>query len=246
MKLMQEWPQGSVVTTAWAKHIGISRQLLKRYQDSGWIERLGWGAYKKPGDELSWQGGLYALQEQMRLPVHVGGMTALSHQGLAHYLRLGTEDVFLYSPLGTRLPAWFGSHHWGVSIEHIRTSFLPETIGVMVHDMDRLPIQVAAPERAILECLYLAPQHMDLIEIYDVLEGLVNLRPSLMQDLLEACSSIQVKRLFLYMAEKAAHHWLPFLDTSRIGLGSGDRSIVQGGVYVASHRLIVPKELDER
>ena len=50
MRLMQDWPQGTVITTAWAEQIGISRQLLKRYQDSGWIERLGRGAYKKPGD----------------------------------------------------------------------------------------------------------------------------------------------------------------------------------------------------
>jgi hypothetical protein len=53
-----------------------------------------------------------------------------------------------------------------------------------------------------------------------------------------------VKRLFLYMADKAGHGWFPLLDRSRLELGSGDRSIVKGGVYIAAYRITVPKELE--
>jgi len=67
------------------------------------------------------------------------------------------------------------------------------------------------------------------MEYSQVLEGLANLRPYLSQDLLEACTSIRVKWLFLYMAEKAGHQSFPFLDLSSLELGSGDRSIVKGG-----------------
>jgi hypothetical protein len=46
------------------------------------------------------------------------------------------------------------------------------------------------------------------------------------------------------MAEKAAHQWLPYVDLSKITLGKGDRSIVQNGVYIAKHKITVPKELE--
>jgi len=241
--LMQEWPQGTTAVTAWLERFGISRQLLNRYHRSGWITRLGTGAYQKTEDDVNWQGGLYALQTQADLPIHVGAMTALSMQGLAHYLRLGQEVVFLFSPRQTKLPAWFSNHNWSAAIFPVRTSFLLEALGLMEYEEKTFTIRISTPERAILECLYLAPSQLDLMECYQVLEGLANLRPELTQDLLEACTSIRVKRLFLFMAEKAAHQWFPFLDTSRLELGSGDRSIVNGGVYVSKHRITVPKEL---
>jgi len=88
-RLMQDWPQGTAAVTAWFERLGISRQLLNRYHHSGWITRLGTGAYEKTGDDVNWHGGLHALQIQAGLPIHVGAMTALSMQGLAHHLRLG-------------------------------------------------------------------------------------------------------------------------------------------------------------
>lgn len=32
--------------------------------------RVGRGAYAKAGDKIEWTGGLYAIQEQMKLPIH--------------------------------------------------------------------------------------------------------------------------------------------------------------------------------
>jgi len=78
-----------------------------------------------------------------------------------------------------------------------------------------------------------------------MMEGLTNLRPKLLQELLERCTSIKVKRLFLYMADKAQHHWLTFIDQAKISLGEGDRSVVKAGIYVSKYRISVPKELVE-
>ena len=75
------------------------------------------------------------------------------------------------------------------------------------------------------------------------MEGLTTLRPKLLQPLLEQCSSIKVKRLFLYMAEKAGHDWFQRLDTSKFNLGAGARTVTKGGVYVSSYGLTVPEEL---
>ena len=54
----------------------------------------------------------------------------------------------------------------------------------------------SAPERAILECLLLAPERMDLVETYGLFENLRTLRPQVMQLLLEGCSSVKVRRLW--------------------------------------------------
>jgi len=64
------------------------------------------------------------------------------------------------------------------------------------------------------------------------------------QKLLEACKSIKVKRLFLYMADKANHDWVRYLNLDNVDLGSGKRSIVADGVYVAKYQITVPKALE--
>jgi hypothetical protein len=75
------------------------------------------------------------------------------------------------------------------------------------------------------------------------MEGLTNLRPKKIQELLEQCSSIKVKRLFLYMAEKAGHQWMQFLNVPKLNLGKGARTIVRGGVYVSKYDISIPKAL---
>ena len=51
------------------------------------------------------------------------------------------------------------------------------------------------------------------------------------QRLLEECRPVKVKRMFLFMAEKARHAWFEVLGLNRIGLGCGMRVIAKGGVY---------------
>jgi len=63
-----------------------------------------------------------------------------------------------------------------------------------------------------------------MVECYQILEGLANLRPKLLQELLENCNSIKVKRMFLYMAFKANHQWFDFVDQSKIELGTAESS----------------------
>jgi hypothetical protein len=241
--LLEQHRPGTVCVAAWLEQQGISRDLQKHYRKSGWLESAGSGAFKRPSDPVRWQGGLYTLQAQSGLPVHAGALTALGLQGAAHYVRLGAETIFLFSPPKTTLPAWFKNHDWGQRLHHRKTSFLPPDLALTEHAFGAFSIQIAAPERAILECLHLAPQTIDLIECYQVIEGLTTLRPKLLQPLLEQCTSIKVKRLFLYMADKAGHAWAQRLDRKNVDLGTGARTITKGGVYVASFGLTLPEEL---
>ena len=120
---------------------------------------------------------------------------------------------------------------------------LPEDMGLSDEKEREFTFKASSAERAILECLHLAPKSFDLVECYQIMEGLTNLRPKLVQQLLEACTSIKAKRLFLFMAEKAGHQWLQYLDVSKVNLGAGARSLIDGGTYIAKYKITVPKEL---
>lgn len=56
MKLLNAWVPGMVGTTPWFNELGISRQLIQKYKQSGWLTGLGRGAYVKSKDKLDWQG----------------------------------------------------------------------------------------------------------------------------------------------------------------------------------------------
>ncbi len=244
-KLFKLLYPNNVITSSLLDSNGISRHLRRYYQESGWIEPIGRGAYKKPGDTIEWQAGVNALQNQLNIRVHVGGLTALALHGFSHYFRISKETLYLFSQLQIRLPQWFMDYNWKVDLFLKTTSFLPETRGIKEMDIKEIKINVSTPERAIFECLYLAPQHADLVECYQVLEGLVNLKPKLLNDLLIACNSIKVKRIFLCMAEKANHQWFQFLKLDNIDIGSGDRMIIENGVYNSKYKITIPKELAE-
>ena len=76
-----------------------------------------------------------------------------------------------------------------------------------------------------MECLNLAPQRYNLMDLYYVMEQLTALRPGMVQTLLVQNTSVKIKRLFLYMAEKAGHAWFSELDLQKIDTGSGKREI---------------------
>ena len=94
-----------------------------------------------------------------------------------------------------------------------------------------------------MECLYLVPKYQDLSECYELMEGLNNLRPKEVQKLLEACTSVKVKRLFLFLADKVGHVWLKHIDFNQIDLGKGKRSIIKGGTYIPKYQITVNNEL---
>lgn len=243
--LFKELQPDCIVTSAWLSEMGISRDLKKYYLKSGWLEALGRGAYKKPGDQVEWQGALNVIQKQSETKVHIGGLSALSLQGFSHYFRLSSETLYLFTPANTKLPKWFSDYNWNYELFHKQSNFLPSDLGLREIEVKSIPVRISTPERAILECLLLAPQMFDLVECYQLFEGLVNLKPKLISELLTHCSSVKVKRLFLYMTEKINHQWFQFLKTDNIDLGKGNRMLAENGVYNAKYMISIPKELEQ-
>ncbi len=243
-QLLSSQPMGTVLQSSWLKTQGYSLDLLKRYRKSNWLEAVGRGALKRTGDVVEYDGAIYALQKQSGMSVHPAGRTALSFLGRTHYLELSSTKTTVFGGQDEALPSWFRTYKWEIKVDYHQTSFLPLDMGLTEVPRKGFFLKVSSAERAILECLYLAPQKQELLECYELLEGLNNLRPSIFQKLLEACQSIKVKRLFLYMAEKAGHEWFQYLDIKKIDLGTGKRSIVKSGVYNAKYKITIPKELD--
>jgi hypothetical protein len=77
------------------------------------------------------------------------------------------------------------------------------------------------------------------------MEGLPSLRAGLMQELLEVCTSVKVKRLCLHFADVTHMPWRTALVDDRIDLGVGKRQIVAGGRLDARYNITVPRETPE-
>ncbi|HQR94735.1 MAG TPA: type IV toxin-antitoxin system AbiEi family antitoxin [Sediminibacterium sp.] len=244
-KLLASVPAGAVLQSSWLVEQGYSLDLQKRYRHSNWLKSIGNGAMVRTKDQVDYEGGVYAMQHQSAMSVHIGGRTALSQLGLLHYLELNQSRVTLFGAKNETLPTWFKNWKWAVKIEYYRTAFLPADEGLTTIKINALNLKISNALRAILECLYLAPQKQELMECFEIMEGLNNFHPLQVQSLLEKCTSVKVKRLFLYLAEKAGHSWFNKLDLNKIDLGSGKRSIVKDGVYIKKYLMTVPKELEK-
>jgi hypothetical protein len=242
-KLLLNWPTGTVTTRVRLNALGIYRQLATKYVQHGWIERLGTGAFIRSGDSVNWQGGLYALQAELDMTVHVGARTALELQGRSHFVPLGRhKKVVLVSDQPEQLPTWFRNHPWEASVEHRCLSLFEHLSEEAVTNLDCGGFQVvmSSPERAIMEQIRLAGTNDDIKQVYQLMEGLGTLRPKVLQELLESCRSTKVKRLFLWSAETVGHAWFGRLDLSRIDLGKGKRQIYTGGQLNQKYQITVP------
>jgi len=242
--LIQSLPKGSVILPSWLLSQGYSYELQQRYRKSGWLKSIGKGAMIKSGDSLVLTGALSALQNVENLNIHIGGRSALELQGLAHYLQINNPETTLFLNGRTKLPVWFESNNWNTKTKLFRLSlFNNEMLGMTDFQEGELTMKISNPACAIMECLALCPENFPLLESFELMEGLASLRPAKVQELLENCKSVKIKRLFLYFAEKANHSWFKYLDISKINLGVGNRSLVESGVLVSKYKLVLPNEL---
>ena len=240
-QLLQAWPSGTVAVHAWLNARGISRKLAEQYRRRGWIDAIGRGAFIRRGDKVDWPGAVYAIQTARQKAIHPGGRTALEMHGLANALRLGAHaPVYLYGAPGLRLPTWFRGHKWRNPIRYSATGLFARELGLGPRSFGGFSIEVSSPERAMLEYLDGFPHDTTFEETAEVMEGLTTLRPEVVQSLLEACQSVKVKRMFLYLADQAEHPWRAQLNDKRIKLGRGKRSLVSKGRFDTRYQITVP------
>lgn len=262
-RLERELPEGLLVDAFWLEQHGYYRSLRSQYAASGWLEQPARGVFRRPRGELSWEQVVISLQALLQFPVSVGGRTSLDLQGYAHYLLHSQKTVHLYSE--KKLPGWVNKLPLEQKlIRHNRGRFLP-----VLKDMPELsltapaedneivlpgglrlmrwghwqwPLVISTPERAILELIDELPDD-ETFHLVDVtMEGLVNLSPRRMQLLLEQATSVKVKRLFFFFADRHQHSWLGHIKRDSIDLGKGKRMLVEGGKLDRTYQITVPEE----
>lgn len=249
-RLQQELPEGLLADAGWLEAHGYSSALRSQYVRAGWLDSPARRVYRRSRTPLTWQQVVISLQTLLDLPLAVGGRTALEQQGYAHYLSAEMREVHLYGP--KRPPTWLGSlpldvnFHWHNSLRLLPSDAdgQPEPSPVMVSATGvTSPIRYSNKERAVLEMLDELPERESFHQVDALMEGLSDLSPRRLQTLLEACTSVKVKRLFLFFADRHRHAWRSRLDVSRIDLGSGKRVLVKGGKLDLNYHITVPSDL---
>lgn len=257
--LLKMWPHGVVLSTnLLIQELGYSKGLLQQYCRSGWLRKVGVGAYSKPETdrsgkliELNWRGGLYGLQSLVKSdskfpepPIHIAARSALEISGYAHFLsQSNQETIYIFVTPKFHVPKWFKNFDWRAKvIIHAPKLFkkaLPNTISQK--DWGSFSSPISCPERAILELLELCPKFESLDHAKKIMESLATLRPKITQELLVNCTSIKAKRLFLALADQCNHEWLKEIDLKKIDLGQGPRVLEPGHGYHTKFNISVPK-----
>ena len=239
-------PEGVAAPSSWLTANGYSRQLVRKYVLSGWLQAMGRGVYARSGQSVSWKGVLLGLHRLAGRPCHVGGISALNRQGLAHFLPLGGEPQI--HVMSTRKPpAWVKSATLEPELLfNTRRLFLDSTrnkglvqLSTGIRDW---VLPMSGPERAVIEVLNdVGPHGHSFDHAAQLFEGATVLQPGIVNDLLSACRSIKVKRIFLFLASHFNYPWVKKLETAALDLGRGNRQVVKGGRLDKRYRITVPE-----
>lgn len=240
--LLSATPKG-LLFSEWLKRNGYSDQLIKRYRESGWLEMLSKGVMYRTGDSLSAYAALSCYNRQLGRMFRVAAHSALELFGFNHYVPMG-KPLLMVAHGKQRVPEWIRHDVFDRVIKPFSTDTFSEPQATTIVK-DEVDLPVSTPEQAFLECLLLAPQQYSYMDLFYMMEQLTTLRPEMLQRLLETTKSLKVKRMFLYMAEKAGHYWLDALDMSKIELGTSKLQLAKNGVYISKYKITVPKELNE-
>lgn len=244
--LLRNWPPHTPAPQSWLTTQGVSKSLATHYCKSGWVEKLGHGLYRRAGDHVSLTGAIHAVQEMLGKRVWLGGTFALAAQGFAHYLPFGRDTAWLYLPEDESLPGWFLKGDWADSVHVVRARLFDPSLQLIPSylskvQFDGISLTVSSPELAVFEILEHVPDEVSFEQAADLLQGLMGLRPSLLQPLLEHCRSIKVKRVLLYLAFHYQLPWATRLQLDKISLGNGKRQIVSGGKLDKQFLITVPR-----
>lgn len=251
-ELNEALPVGLIATRKWLLGKGATASMLDNHVKSGRLKVLTKGVYERSELPVSeWQAMVISI-DRMRVPVYVGGLSALELAGNAQYLQLGVQrTIQLYSD--SACPRWMGgvlrslpaiqfswhktSRIWNPN----QAQFVQSKELVWRNEYE--PFRAASLEQAILEVLHEVPEQTSFEHADQLMQGLVNLSPKRLDLLLLNCRSIKAKRLFFWFADQHQHSWRESLDALKYDLGSGKRVIQTGGRLVAKYGITVPKDM---
>lgn len=251
--LEQIMPENIIVTRSWLmEQADLGKHSIDNLVKSEQLKSLWKGLYTRGKVQLSWQSMVYTLQVVMKTDFVVGGLTALEQKGFSHYLPSSkTKTVHLYG--NDKFPVWlnqlsedftFVRHTRKELFSYMENEILEKytTSGFWKDGMEELT--VSCPERACLEMLNEVPKKVSFEHADQLIQGMTSLSPRTLQKLLETCTSVKVKRLFLWFGLRHNYTWFSKLNTDSIDLGSGNRVIVKRGKLDKEYKITTPKNFE--
>lgn len=238
--LLKALPPGGVATQTWLKTQSVDARLADKYVRSGWLTRVGRGAYARADQTVDWPAGLHALQQDGRL-VYPGGATVLELRGYTHYVPAGSpRPLILFGPPQSKLPSWFQQGDWSRDVHYMTPRlFRMDDQPKDVVTIEGMPLELPPLERAALEVMWQVPKRLAFEEARQLVESLTVLRPDVVQYYLEVCRSVKSKRLLLYCAKQLELPWYRKISVNAVDLGSGPRTIHAGGQLDKTYNLVV-------
>lgn len=227
----------------WLNKEGYSKQLLQKYRSTGWLKTVCRGVMSMHDTTHNAMTSLACYNEQLGKNYRVAAHSALELAGFNHYVPMGKPTLMVACPYNV-VPIWMKSAQFDRTFVTFSTEAFPEP-STILYKVDNYELLMSSPEQAFMECLLLAPRRYSFMDLFYIMEQLTSLRPDVVQHLLETSTNYKVKRLFLYMAEKAAHYWVDMLDKTKIDLGTSKMQLVKGGTYISQYRITIPTELYE-
>lgn len=246
-------PEGVIVTRKWLINTtSLDKHAVDNLVKSEHIRVLQKGVYTRGISQPSWQSIVYTIQFILNTDYLVGGFTALEMKGFAHYMSQSKKTIIhLYG--NDKLPKWINNLSDNIIfVRHSRKELFSSmeqlhsekyiTGHFWKEEMSKLKISI--PEKACLEMLNEVPNKISFEHANQLIQGMTSLSPRTIQKLLEECSSVKVKRLFLWFGQKHNYTWFSKLDQSKIDIGSGNRMIAKGGELDKKYKITVPKDFD--
>ena len=240
--LLNSWPPGAVYCVSALRERGYDYSLIHHYRQAGLLAAIGPGALARPGDKIELSGGVYALQTQMGLKVHIAGIAALALRGsLPDGLRRN-HSTHLYGKVDQKLPAWFLKHNWGTPIRYFASKLFENDFetGIEEYNAEAFFIKISAPERAILELLNLVPIEETFEQARLLLSGLTTLRPQLVHKLLLICNCTKARKLFMALSEELSLPWVKKADFASIGIGKAKHYLFKRGRVHKRYKITLP------
>jgi len=237
---------GKPLLASYLREQGYSSQLLSKYVKSRWMEMPYKGVYIKPKTKISMGGLLSALIFQKKMPMHIAGLDALRMFGYFEQIPFINKIITLYSSRRIFIPKWVKKYEKKnkVKIKLVCSKLFMTDTFIKENELDGFSIPASIPERAIFEALNDIKSSAEFYEYIKVFELIVNLKYEYLDTLLKECSSIKIKRLFLYVSQLFNKPYFKKININRYKLGSGARTLFTGideMKYDSKYKIMVPK-----
>jgi len=249
-KLKELLKTGYLVNRKTLYSYGLNRPDVDYYVRSGFLNSFAHGVYHRTSDyHLTWQEVVSSLAD-LNYEIHVGGISVVREAGLEHFVNVSdyAKSISLYS--AEAIPKWLDDTPLNTSFISTKQSWLNKLPDSVYKDQIfgqwNRKIKYATLELALLEQLVDVNLESDIVTIDRQLEGMVNLSPTRLNDLLMLCPSVKAKRLLGWLLKRHEHTWIKHIKWNAIDLGKGKRSIIKGGRYNNEWQITVPKAMESQ